>query len=70
MTGSALCRKLTGSHMEGVPTPTNIADLDPSRMKTDAYMKFKESVPEAEEGRARRRRATIDDMQMLYQRTR
>ena len=56
--------------MDGVHTPTNIADLDPSRMKTDAYMKFKERVPEAEEGRAARRRATIDDMQRLYQRTR
>ena len=56
--------------MDGVPTPTNIADLDASRMKTDAYLRYKERAPEGEEGRAARRRATIDDMQRLYQRTR
>ena len=66
-----LIRKLTGAHMDGVPTPTNIADLNPSKMKADAYMKFKERVPEAaEEGRAARRKTTIDDMQSLYLRTR
>ena len=66
----SILRKLTGAHMDGVPTPTNIADLDASRMKTDAYMRYKERAPEGEEGRAARRRATIDDMQRLYQRTR
>ena len=56
--------------MDGEPTPTNVADLDPSRMKSDAYMRYKERAPEGEEGRAERRKATIDDMQRLYQRTR